>query len=55
MASTSSSWYEGDPEAVNSIFDNVIDGNITLAEAQQKVQDIYDKIANGIYSIPTSE
>ncbi len=55
MASTSTSWYEGDPEAVNSIFNNVIDGNITLAEAQQKVQDIYYKIANGIYSIPTNE
>ncbi len=55
MESTSSSWYEGDPEAVNSIFDDVIDGNLTLAEAQQKVQGIYDKIANGIYSIPTNE
>lgn len=55
MAPTSKSWHIGDYRAVSNIFDNVINGNITLATAQNEVLSILVKIANGTYTVPTNE
>ncbi|MCL4392971.1 extracellular solute-binding protein [Patescibacteria group bacterium] len=55
MAPTSKSWHIGDYIAVSNIFDQVIEGKITLVQAQSEVLSILVKIANGTYSIPPGE
>ena len=55
MAPTSKSWHIGDYKAVSNIFDAVIEGKITLLQAQGEVLNILVKIANGTYNIPIGE
>ncbi len=55
MAPSSKTWAMGDYRKTANIFENVINGKITLKEAQSKIYSMLIQITNGNYSVPPNE
>ncbi len=55
MAPTSKSWEMGDYKFVDNVFNSVIEGNISLSQAQNQIFKTLASIINGVYIVPPNE